>query len=39
VTHDEIAAAITHLAFYVGFPGAITASAIANATFTEPEKN
>lgn len=32
VTHREIAAAITHLAFYVGFPGAITASAIANAT-------
>ncbi|WP_425929747.1 carboxymuconolactone decarboxylase family protein [Pseudomonas sp. NyZ201] len=31
VTHEEIDAAITHLAFYVGFPGAITASAIANA--------
>lgn len=39
VTQDELAAAITHLAFYVGFPGAITASAIANATFTEAEQN
>ena len=39
VTHDELAAAITHLAFYVGFPGAITASAIANATFSESENN
>lgn len=32
VTRDELAAAITHLAFYVGFPAAITASAIAQAT-------
>lgn len=39
LSHDEIAAAITHLAFYVGFPGAITASAIANATLIEPEQN
>ncbi|MNJ81176.1 Carboxymuconolactone decarboxylase family protein [compost metagenome] len=39
VTQDELAAAITHLAFYVGFPGAITASAIANATFSETENN
>lgn len=37
VTHEEIAAAITHLAFYVGFPGAITASAIANATLSSGE--
>lgn len=37
VLQSEISAAITHLAFYVGFPGAITASAIANATFTESE--
>lgn len=29
VTREELAAAITHLAFYVGFPAAITASAIA----------
>jgi 4-carboxymuconolactone decarboxylase len=39
VTQDEMAAAITHLAFYVGFPGAITASAIANATFSAKENN
>ncbi|PNA06772.1 MULTISPECIES: carboxymuconolactone decarboxylase family protein [unclassified Pseudomonas] len=39
VSLDEIAAAITHLAFYVGFPGAITASAIADATFSDSEKN
>jgi len=39
VTQGELAAAITHLAFYVGFPGAITASAIANATFSETENN
>ncbi|QGA50745.1 carboxymuconolactone decarboxylase family protein [Pseudomonas brassicacearum] len=39
VTHDELAAAITHLAFYVGFPSAITASAIANATLAKLEQN
>lgn len=32
VTRTELSAAITHLAFYAGFPAAITASAIANAT-------
>lgn len=32
VTREELAAAITHLAFYVGFPAAITASAIAQHT-------
>ena len=32
LTRDELAAAITHLAFYAGFPAAITASAIAHAT-------
>ncbi len=37
VKPDEIAAAITHLAFYTGFPGAITASAIANATLNPSE--
>jgi len=31
VTKVELAAAITHLAFYAGFPAAITASAIASA--------
>jgi 4-carboxymuconolactone decarboxylase len=30
VTRTELAAAITHLAFYAGFPAAITASVIAN---------
>ncbi len=30
VTRAELAAAITHLAFYAGFPAAITASAIAS---------
>jgi 4-carboxymuconolactone decarboxylase len=32
VTRAELAAAITHLAFYAGFPAAITASVIANET-------
>ena len=35
VTGDELAAAITHLAFYAGLPAALTASAIANATFSQ----
>lgn len=29
VTHDEISALITHLAFYGGFPAAVAASSIA----------
>jgi len=32
VTRTELGALITHLAFYAGFPAAITASAIANVT-------
>jgi 4-carboxymuconolactone decarboxylase len=32
VTRIELPALITHLAFYAGFPAAITASAIASAT-------
>lgn len=32
VTDAELAALITHLSFYAGFPAAITASAIAAAT-------
>ncbi|RQT49463.1 carboxymuconolactone decarboxylase family protein [Burkholderia cepacia] len=32
VTREEISAAITHLAFYAGFPAAISASAVAQAT-------
>ncbi|MFK3795210.1 MULTISPECIES: carboxymuconolactone decarboxylase family protein [unclassified Pseudomonas] len=35
VTPEELSTAITHLAFYVGFPAAISASAIANATLNE----
>jgi 4-carboxymuconolactone decarboxylase len=35
LSHEEIAAAITHLAFYAGFPAAITASAVANATLNQ----
>jgi 4-carboxymuconolactone decarboxylase len=38
VTREELSAAITHLAFYAGFPAAITASAIADATLNESEK-
>jgi 4-carboxymuconolactone decarboxylase len=34
VTQTELSAAITHLAFYGGFPCAVTASAIAQATLT-----
>jgi len=40
VTHEELSAAITHLAFYAGFPAAISASAAAQATLgaqTQPE--
>ena len=32
VTHEEISALITHLAFYAGFPAAISASVIAQQT-------
>jgi alkylhydroperoxidase/carboxymuconolactone decarboxylase family protein YurZ len=32
LTRDEISALITHVAFYGGFPSAITASALAHAT-------
>ena len=35
VTRTELSALITHLAFYAGFPAAITASAIAEATFSQ----
>lgn len=30
LSRQELSAAITHLAFYAGFPAAITASAVAN---------
>ncbi len=32
VTHEEISALITHLAFYAGFPAAISASVLAQET-------
>jgi 4-carboxymuconolactone decarboxylase len=35
VTRDEIAALITHIAFYAGFPAAVSASAIAARTLTD----
>jgi 4-carboxymuconolactone decarboxylase len=38
VTREELSAAITHLAFYAGFPAAITASAIASATLSQSEQ-
>jgi 4-carboxymuconolactone decarboxylase len=37
LTKTELSAVITHLAFYAGFPAAITASAYAHATFSEDE--
>jgi 4-carboxymuconolactone decarboxylase len=35
VTRDELAALITHLAFYAGFPAAVSAAGIASRTFEE----
>jgi 4-carboxymuconolactone decarboxylase len=35
VTRDELAAAITHLAFYAGFPATISASAVAQVALNE----
>jgi 4-carboxymuconolactone decarboxylase len=35
VTETELAAAITHLAFYAGFPAAISGSAVANRTLRQ----
>ena len=37
LTRDEIAEAITHLAFYAGWPNAYTAIALAKAVFAEKE--
>ncbi|KXU93975.1 4-carboxymuconolactone decarboxylase [Caballeronia megalochromosomata] len=36
VTRGELSAAITHLAFYAGFPAAISASAVARTTLADP---
>src|SRR5438270_14056791 len=38
VTKDELAEAITHLAFYAGWPPASTAVAIARRVFAETEQ-
>ncbi len=38
-TGAELSALITHLAFYVGFPAAITASAVAHQTFGEDKES
>ncbi|MFM0311518.1 carboxymuconolactone decarboxylase family protein [Paraburkholderia sp. RL17-383-BIF-A] len=38
VTSEELSAAITHLAFYAGFPAAISASAVAQATLATPHE-
>ena len=35
VTRDELAALITHIAFYAGFPAAVSASAIAARTLAD----
>jgi 4-carboxymuconolactone decarboxylase len=35
VTRDELSALITHIAFYAGFPAAISACAIANRTLPD----
>jgi 4-carboxymuconolactone decarboxylase len=37
VTREELSAAITHLAFYAGFPAAISASSVAQNTFSETQ--
>ncbi|WP_144109768.1 carboxymuconolactone decarboxylase family protein [Paraburkholderia sp. BCC1886] len=37
VTREQLAAAITHLAFYAGFPAAISASAVAQATLVQTD--
>jgi 4-carboxymuconolactone decarboxylase len=35
VTKDEIAEIITHLAFYAGWPGSMTAASIAREVFED----
>ena len=35
VTEDELVGAITHLAFYAGWPNAVTAVAVARDVFQE----
>lgn len=38
VTRQELSAAITHLAFYAGFPAAISASACAHAALGDADR-
>jgi 4-carboxymuconolactone decarboxylase len=38
VTSVELSGLITHLAFYAGFPAAISASAVANATLAQTKE-
>jgi 4-carboxymuconolactone decarboxylase len=38
VTRPELSALMTHMAFYAGFPAAISAAAIAHATLDEAEE-
>ena len=39
VTRDEIAELITHMAFYSGWPTAVSASLLANEVFKQLDKN
>lgn len=39
VTREQLAAAITHLSFYAGFPAAISASAVAQSTLATQHEN
>ena len=39
VTRTELSGLITHLAFYAGFPAAITASAIAHGALSQVKNN
>ena len=36
VTQDEVVETITHLAFYAGWPSAVTAATVAREVFTKP---
>jgi 4-carboxymuconolactone decarboxylase len=38
VTQDELVETLTHLAFYTGWPNAVTAVGVARDVFTNPEK-
>lgn len=38
VTKDELGELITHVAFYAGWPSAVTAASVAKSVFDEPQK-